>query len=545
MNKNDIPDCGVTTGAFFDPPCYVVPPKEEIQFSRSEHIMAFCTALLAFFFVHFVLWNTSGFFTTLFYFTVITMTMIFTAKSGFTLNGFHKLSAVILYIFSLVFSLTSNSLIKNLDAVFLFVGGAYFVYSVCTQRKDFGRFLPFQLAKCIFEYPFSHISKEYTAINSTLKSSERGKSIKYSVLGLVIALPLTYVVGLLLMSADSGVEKILNTLGGFIKAQNIWTILIEIGLSIPAGGYLFGMLYSNTHKEKVKELDEDSCEAACKSCGRINSTMIYASVTPVCILYAVFFISQTGYLLSAFAGKLPGAYSYSEYARKGFFELFALTVINIGIIAFINLFTKRNGGEKPLGLRLYTSAICIFTLVITASAVSKMIMYVDNYGLTRKRIYTTWFMLLTAVIFIFLIVKQFRKSFRFTSAGCAAFTAMFALLCFSRPDALIARYNLEYCAYRLSYNDIVEMSELSDDAAAVLMEEKYDAVLESIFERYNQIRYGSEQLREDIMGDDYTDSFTPETVYGFRQHILEKLDHDPYNGFNISALMIRANGEPK
>lgn len=50
--------------------------------------------------------------------------------------------------------------------------------------------------------------------------------------------------------------------------------------------------------------------------------------------------------------------------------------------------------------------LSIFTLILIATAISKMVMYISVYGLTQLRFYTTWFMLLLAVIFVMIIVKQ-------------------------------------------------------------------------------------------------------------------------------------------
>ena len=47
----------------------------------------------------------------------------------------------------------------------------------------------------------------------------------------------------------------------------------------------------------------------------------------------------------------------------------------------------------------------------------------------------------------------------------SAFTVMFAILCFSRPDSIIAKYNIEqYNAGNLSRLDKYELLEMSDDS---------------------------------------------------------------------------------
>lgn len=511
-------------------PEYAFVPEKEINFTKAERIMAFVSAVLAFFFIHLVLWNVQGFFTTAFYIAVITAAIVFMRKSGRKFKAFHKVTAAVLYIFSFVFSVTANGLIKGLDVVFLLCGGTYLVYSVCSEGRGFGRFFPIELAKSVFEYPFVNFGMECTAINSTAKKSKLGGNAKLVIAGLLAALPLTLVVAALLMSADSGVERILRSIADFIGAQNVWTLIIELALSIPAGCCLFSLFYSNTHRNDGG-LDESKCENICSSARKINNTLIYSAVTPICLLYGLFFASQINYFTSAFMGRLPSEYSYAEYARKGFFELFAISVINACVILFISFCSKNSGRNKPKALKFYTVLISVFTLLITATAISKMVMYIQNYGLTQLRVYTTWFMTLIALMFIYVIIRQFKPDFSFMTCAAVTFTLMFALLCFSRPDALIARYNLEYCADSISYNDISEMKDLSDDAAAVIVEDRYAPVVKKAIESRN---ISSENNLYSSGNCEY------QTYESFVSNILAGLDRDPYARYNLSAILIRA-----
>lgn len=193
--------------------------------------------------------------------------------------------------------------------------------------------------------------------------------------------------------------------------------------------------------------------------------IIYTAVTPVCILYVMFFISQANYFLSAFSGRLPDGYIYSDYARKGFFELCIISMINFAVILIINLLAKKGGRNKPAALKIYSLILCAFTLVMIAVAISKMVIYISAYGLTRLRVYTMWFMVLMAFFFVIIAIKQLRFEFSTAKWTAAVFTVMFAVLCFSRPDAVIAKYNIEmFNAGSLSELDINSLFELSDDA---------------------------------------------------------------------------------
>ena len=170
--------------------------------------------------------------------------------------------------------------------------------------------------------------------------------------------------------------------------------------------------------------------------------------------------------------------------------------------------------------------ISVFTLLITATAISKMVLYIQNYGLTQLRVYTTWFMVLTALIFVYVIIRQFKANFPFMRAAAMTFTLMFALLCFSRPDAVIARYNMEYCSEQLTFTDIKEMCDLSSDASAVITEDQYKSLICS---KYMEDKSNSElSLNKGLTGDEY-----------ICNRISQKLDKSVYNYFNFSALKLK------
>ena len=507
---------------------YQAKPKEETVFSKPEKIFAFAAAGLSFLFVHFVLWHTPGFFTTAFYLLLFTAVSVYLKKTGHSFKSSHKVWLITLMVFSTVFSITANSFIKVLDVIFLMLGGAYLVYCVTSDRTMFGRFMPYEFIKCTLENPFTHFGKEYSAVNSSVKSSKTGTNFKAVFLGLIVAVPLTVVVGALLMSADRGVEEMLSSLTSMLNISNVFSLIYQLAVTLPVSGYLFGLLYSHTHPEKISALDDDECTKKIKNMRKITNIAVYSAVTPICILYILFFISQANYFLSAFNNTLPENYSYAEYARRGFFELFAIMLINAGVILFINLFSKKTGEEKPAALRSYTIVISVFTLLITATAISKMVMYIDNYGLTQLRVYTTWFMILTAILFVYVIIRQFSKNFPFMRAAAVTFTLMFTVLCFSRPDAVIARYNMENCTDTMTYRDIEEMNALSSDASAVITEHKYRTVINKKYLEISHYR------------DDYND-----TLKSGYEVICERaerdLDQSPYYDYNISALTVRAN----
>ncbi|MGN1110598.1 MAG: DUF4173 domain-containing protein, partial [Oscillospiraceae bacterium] len=150
---------------------------------------------------------------------------------------------------------------------------------------------------------------------------------------------------------------------------------------------------------------------------------------------------------------------YSEFARRGFFELCAIAVINLGVIAVMQTFAK-----STRVIKFYIGALSVLSLGVIATALVKMAMYIGEYGMTLLRVYTSWFMLLMALMFVLIIVLQF-KDFKFWRALFIGFTAMFFVLCFCDVDGAIAKYNVSaYESGKIEELDIHEFVELGYSA---------------------------------------------------------------------------------
>lgn len=495
MNDAPVPNIYNTediSGGTFD-----TPKKEVPQYSRREILLSAAVAVLSFLFVKYIIFNITGFFTTGVFIALITAATVYLRKKGFKFSRLNIAIAVILYIFSFVFSITANSFIKGLNTVFLCAASAYYIYSVAAEKRDIERFLPFAMIKAVFAYPFSKFGAQSAIAADSLKKSKVSRIILPVFIGLLLTVPLTAVVGALLMSADDGLARMLSGLTNRIFSYKLSLIAAELMLTIPCSLYIFGMIYANSFRKDISVLDDEQCANKLDSARVISNLIVYTAVTPICILYVMFFISQAGYFLSAFANSLPEGYSYADYARQGFFELFAVSLINLMVITVMSLHSKKSGRNKSAALKFYNVMLSIFTLILIATAISKMVMYISVYGLTQLRFYTTWFMLLLAVIFVMIIVKQFRYDFRFARHISIAFTIMFGFLCFSRPDSIIAAYNIEmYNAGYLNELDTSAIMELSDDAVLTAFnkgavsakdaEKRFERRLKSdTFNRYN------------------------------------------------------------
>ena len=121
----------------------------------------------------------------------------------------------------------------------------------------------------------------------------------------------------------------------------------------------------------------------------------------------------------------------------------------------------------------------------------------DAYGLTQNRVIASWFMLLLALVFAVLLLKQCIRNIPAAVIIAAGGTAMLAGLCFARPDARIAEYNIaRYEAGTLDQLDAASLCALSEDAYTVMLRHpetldaagQLDEVLRCAQEREQEIR---------------------------------------------------------
>ncbi len=482
---------------------------EEINgYSIFDHVYVYIVLLLGFCFIRFVLWNVTGFLTTIFFIAAIGAILVYLRNSSYRLNKFHILLCVVLILFSLVFSITANDFIKFLDLNFVTVLGIYWVYSICSDKDKIERFFVFSMLKAAVIMPFSNFTRLPKVIVCSSKRSRISNNIRLAFLGLIVTIPLTLMVAGLLTSADKGVKDMLEVFFDNITVKSV-EIIMQIVLGIPVALYIFGMLFSNVRKARKNILTDEQCEKGLEQIRVVPNITVYSAVTPICLLYALFVISQIQYFISAFQGNLVKDYSYAEYARRGFFELCAIAVINLLVILFISLFSKLNGEKKPFALKLYSAVISAFTLFIISTAISKMVMYIGKYGLTQLRIYTSWFMILLAVVFVYIIIKQFKFQFNFAKYTFLSFIFLFGVLCFSNVDRNIARYNIQmYQTGRVPDLDLAAIDNTSDDGMLYVVQKGIDT--------------------EDYLMDK-----------------LQRYESNPYRTYNLSSLQLKRLLEKK
>lgn len=365
-------------------------------------------------------------------------------------------------IFCAVPVFSSTGLVRFLSWVYAAILLCYFAYSFTTTKPLFSDGFLREICEAVFAVPFMNFTSAPKSIAVPFAKSGNGKRSKtalYIVLGLICSIPATLIAGAALSNADDNFGIMISGItGGFF--DNFFSNIIILAVSIPFSFMLFGIM--SGAKGRKRRMTGEPGKAAI-----VPAAAICSALTPLIVIYLLFFACQMPYYLSAFGGILPDGYSYSEYARQGFFELCGVAVLNLFVIFIAGVLAKRNeSGRKPVAVRIYSAVFGITTILLICSAMSKMIMYIGEYGLTGLRFYTSWFMILLGIVFLVLILHEIFPGMKTVATLFISFTVMLGVLCFSDPDARIAQYNVEsYLSGNTQQIDTYSLSALSEGAA--------------------------------------------------------------------------------
>lgn len=397
--------------------------------------------------------------------------------------------AVFCVMLSAAFLVTTNQAIQVCVFLFTAVSWFYMVFVLSgssEERFPGDRFLR-ETCRSVLVTPFNAPGSLFQAIFSgrqadgTPRKARFGHIFGMIMLGLGAAVVPTIIVAVLL-SYDKGfsdlIERIFDftIVGHFIHRSVVGLLIASL---------MFGALLYALHKPDSSQKNDD---LALRTGGGSHVAPVIvscAALFPLLVLYVIFFISQWDYYMSAFTGVLPDGLTYAAYAREGFFQLCAVAGINAGLAVLAAVFTKRRAYDPekpdrdrvPPALRVALSVLSLFTLVLIATAVSKMVLYVDAFGLTQKRVYAAWFMLLLAVAFIVVLIRQVWHRMNLIGTLLCVFLVFFLAISVVNVDGMIVSYNVDRC---LEGNISTMQGERDSNKIEVLEDAGVSAVLPAL-----------------------------------------------------------------
>ena len=447
-----------------------IPKKPKREYNAADVFFAWLCFLFGYLFCRVFPVVESPFGGFLFIIVLFAVTAIVLKVKGVKIGVLSAVMAGVAVALSASLVLSSNSFLYWLAYAFALCTYCYFVVSACgnTVKKGFSGLIAADYFNAMFAYPFTSVKCAFEAAFSGKAAKTSGKAVLKVLCGVFVALVPTLVVGLLL-SYDKGFNELMGKIFDF-NFGDIFSHIFSILFGLLIGAYAFGLYISSLDKKSYGAVTAESCEKGAKKMRIAPALSVVAACVPMLFIYVVFFISQWKYYVSGFTGVLPEEFSYAEYAREGFFQLCAVAFINLAVIICISLFMRRKTEKAPVLLKGLTIVYSVFTLVLISTALSKMFMYIESYGLTQKRVYSTFMMFALAALFVLLIIKQFVPKTAAVAFSLVASLALFALLSLGNIDGIIARYNVDrYIDGSLPTVDIEAMENLGDAAVPELV----------------------------------------------------------------------------
>lgn len=218
--------------------------------------------------------------------------------------------------------------------------------------------------------------------------------MKRILIGLIISLPLLFIVGLLLVSADLKFAQLLNKFPHWIYNLKFQENTIRCFVILLYTFGFFGFLQGLNQKEKTGE-----------GKGLVTSLDSVIALTILFVLngvYTLFTIVQFTYF---FSGSLQGDLTYAEYARQGFAQLILVTIINLTLIVVMTTFMEKQSHVMSIVNKIMLTLMVGFSAVMLLSAYLRLEMYEEAYGFTIFRILAHTFMIYLMMTFIYTLIK--------------------------------------------------------------------------------------------------------------------------------------------
>lgn len=322
------------------------------------------------------------------------------------------------------------------------------------NARPLGRFSSvLDVCYAAFDRTFTQV---FPALRGLLPKKSGGRKGSGAIWGVLIAVPVLFVVVPLLMSADAAFEGLLSRITiRFPKNSELVTSLI-LGLIISVLAY-------------AQALSLRACPGRTKTQsrrGRVSPAAANGFLGIISLVYLLYLVSQAAYFFSAFRGILPQGFTSADYARRGFFEMAWIVALNLVMVGVVTALVRREPSQKvPLATRLLSLFFCLFSLILIATVFSKMALYMSSFGLTRLRVLTSLFMLWLALWVLAAAVCLFRPQFPHMKAAVIAALVLACLACWWDLDSAVARYNVRaYETGKLQTVDLYTLQALSDSA---------------------------------------------------------------------------------
>ena len=163
--------------------------------------------------------------------------------------------------------------------------------------------------------------------------------------------------------------------------------------------------------------------------------------------------------------------TYAEYARTGFWQLLAATVLTFVVVGAALVYARPGRRAERLAFRALLCVLCGLSLVVLVSALHRLDLYEEAFGLTRARLLAEAVALWLGVLLLLVAAAALSRAARRRLAPATVLATSLGLLAFSlgSPDLRVAERNVDRWR-ETGRLDLEYLADLSADAVPALLE---------------------------------------------------------------------------
>lgn len=251
--------------------------------------------------------------------------------------------------------------------------------------------------------------------------------------GVVVAFPVVVILGILLASADAVFASFFS-----FEAIPFGEGVVHLCFFLYAASLIIVI------QQRAKGHPVSLTQQSTLTFGSIESVVVLAGLD---VLFALFAVAQVLVALgNGEQAMIDAGMTYSSYARNGFFQLLWVAGITLVILMGLRTLTARSEFHQRL-LRNLSQLASVMTLGIVGVAISRLWLYIGDWGLTPLRFYSSVFSLWVGIAFLIVMTRTvgFRKDQAWlTPVLLVSGLTTLLVLNFANPESIMARTNLEF-----------------------------------------------------------------------------------------------------
>ena len=353
---------------------------------------------------------------------------------GKTENKKALLLSIPIILLSSTYFIFNNELFNALNIVIIPL--LYIIMMMLATTKELKiKSIIFKILAVIIE-PFNYFGEVVVELKNKILPSKEEKQEKREKKNIIKAIILTglivIIVLILLASADSEFASLFFDILDAIINLSLPSLVIRIGVIILLFFYISSFFINIL--SKGNGLNEINNEEENNNKENLTINMI---LTTLNIIYLIFCFTQIKQLLTV------EDIIYSEFARKGFFQLMLVTLINLLVI----LKATSKDLKETEKQEKYKKAMCIimiiFTFILIILSFAKMNLYISQYGDTRLRLLVNFTLLTETILLIPTSMYIINSKVNLARTYLIIITTMYCMINFANIDNVIAKRNIQ------------------------------------------------------------------------------------------------------